>query len=300
MLGEGNAMKHFTISVLSLLLSASIGFCAGLSVAPGGLLIEKVPLDSLYDIEKFTGIKLSIVNNDSFQNTYNIRAVKPSDIGIKWLKGYTEIPVPQCFTFEKNEVTVKGKSTETIKMYLKIPYSEKYYNQKWALGISVESVPQKGSGFGISLAVYPCFYIETEDKQGIKTTSYGDIGTEPGTIIIKQVTPGKQKNVAKLKIHNNQNKTLSFKVYPVIPPPQAEKVQILNSPGYQWMPAPDWIIPSTQKIKIKANKSKEISLSLNIPADNVYLNKKYQGILFIETTDGKQSAFVRVNVEIKE
>ena len=300
-------MKHFIVVISILVLYSSVfGQGKGLSVSPGGLLVEEVLLDSLYNMEKRTGIKLSITNKDTMSHTYTIRADKPSNLGISWLKGYFEIPDPSFLSFfhssffSEGEVTIGPKSTEGVNMYVKVPYAEKYYNQKWAVGIAVETKPEPEKGVAFALAVYPCIYIETEVKAKAKGTPYGEIGTKPGTVVLNSISPGRNKNVGKLRIYNNQKKKRGFKITSIIPPPSREKLQILNSPGYQWIPDAGWLIPSCEKLVIKANKSKEISLTLILPPDKIYSNNKYQGIIFIEPEDGGRPAFIRVNIETGE
>src|SRR3989338_7030897 len=81
----------------------------GLSVQPGGLLIQYVKIGETYDLYEKSGIALIIENKDINPHTYILTTSKPSQVGNKkWLKGYLEIPEPSWFWFEKNEITVEA------------------------------------------------------------------------------------------------------------------------------------------------------------------------------------------------
>ena len=102
----------------------------GLSVEPGGLLIQKVPIGQLYDMDYWIKMRFKVYNNSDKPRRYSLKVDKPIKVGVNMLKGYSSIPEPSWFWFEKNEVLVAADSQEEIKMFLRIPNEEKYANQK--------------------------------------------------------------------------------------------------------------------------------------------------------------------------
>ncbi len=266
----------------------------GLSVQPGGILIQHVKLDETYNFYEKSGIALIVENKDTLPHTYIINTFKPSQVGNKkWLTGYLEIPEPSWFFFEKNEVTVEPKSKQKVKMYLKVPKEEKYYNQHWTVSLGVTGKPEKGQM--LALAVYPRYQIETETKTGLKEKPAGLIGFEPGTLIFENLALGK-KEKNKIIVYNNDNKPHKYRITPKIIEVDTTKEQIFNTPGYRWIPNIKWIRPCKRKLKINSDESKEITITVNIPKKQKYYLKKWEAIIFIEPDEGP-SGFVRVQIE---
>ena len=110
----------------------------GLSVEPGGLLIQHIEPGETYDLAQKPGIALKISNRDRSERTYHLSTHQPSGIGNrKWLEGYVEIPDPSWFWFESDEVSVGPHDDAHVKMYVKVPEGTQYANQHWVISIAV-------------------------------------------------------------------------------------------------------------------------------------------------------------------
>lgn len=266
----------------------------GLSVEPGGLLIQKVPVGQLYDMDYWIKMRFKIQNDSDKPRRYSLKVDKPSKIGVKMLKGYSAIPEPSWFWFEKNEVLVPANSIEEIKMFLRIPNEEKYCNQKWAVGIDVEGKPEKEER--LVLAVSPIFYIETEDRQEVKEKPAGFLGLVPGTATLENIPLGKSKNIITIKVYNNDSQPHLYKINSIIPSAEQGRQVITPSPEFSWIPKKEWLKANKDSLKLGPYEQKNVALDLDIPKKTDFLNQRLEGILFIESEEGLAN-FVRVQIK---
>lgn len=265
----------------------------GLSVQPGGLLIQYVKLGQTYDLYEKAGIALIIENKDINPHTYILTTAKPSEVGNKkWLKGYLEMPEPSWFWFEKDEVTVEAQSKKEVKMFLKIPPEDKYYNQHWTVSLGVSGKPEAGQM--LALAVYPRYQIETESKIGLKERPDGLIGPEPSTLLLKDLALEK-KEKAKIIIYNNDTKTHKYRITPLVIAVDPTREQIVTTPGYSWIPNVKWLKAAKKRLEILPGKSKELTVAINIPKRKEYYQKKWEALIFVES-EQEPSGFVRLQI----
>ncbi len=265
-----------------------------LSVEPGGLLIQKVPIGQLYDMDYWIKMRFKVYNGSDNPRRYSIKVDKPHKIGAKILKGYSSIPEPAWFWFEKNEVLVPANSIEEVKMFLRIPDEEKYCNQKWAVGIEVEGKPEAEER--VVLAVSPVFHIETEARSEIKERPAGFLGLVPGTVILEDVALGRNRAIAKIKVYNNDGVVHLYKINSIIPFAEPGRQVITPSPGFSWIPKKEWLKPRKTLLRIGPNEEKEITLDLDIPKVKSYLNQRWEGIIFFESEEGLAN-FVRIQIK---
>ena len=269
----------------------------GLSVAPGWLVIRNVPVGQLYDMENRAKTRFKVHNGSDQPRRYSLKADKPEKVGVKVLKGYTGIPDPAWFWFEKNEVLVPARGVEEIKMFLRIPDEEKYCNQKWAVGIDVEGQPEAGEG--LVLAVSPVFYIETEARSEVQEKPAGCLGLAPATIVLENTALGKSQAVSALKVYNNDRRPHLYKISSMVPSAEPGRQVITPSPGFSWIPEKAWLQPGARVLEIGPAEMKKVTLELDIPAQADFLNQRWEGIIFIESEEGLAD-FARVQIKTSE
>lgn len=299
----GEMMKKFIFSTILFLAVGTINLSAqpeesriGLAVEPGGLLIQNVKPGEVYDIEEISGVTLNITNQDNRPHTYILTTHKPSMVAAReWIKGYLEIPDPIWFWFEKDEIIVDANSTAKVKMFLKIPDEEKYYNQHWSVSLLVKAKPEPGHMLG--LAVAPNFQIETKTKEELEVKPDGLVAFEPSLIRLEDVTLG-SKIEAKVRLYNNDDKKHRYRVSSQIFPEDPNKRQITISPNYSWISNPEWIRPEGT-VKIGPGESADLSFNVKVPKDERYYGKKWEAIIFVEPEEGL-SGFVRVQIETEK
>jgi len=269
----------------------------GLSVQPGGLMIQKVKLGETYDLHQKAGIALIVENKDINPHTYLINTFKPSQVGNKkWLRGYSEIPDPAWFWFENAEVTVGAQSKKEVKMFFKIPQEDKYYNQHWSISLGISGKPEAGKM--LALAVYPRYQIETESKTGLHEKPAGLIGLEPSRLIFKNL-PLRKKERKKIILYNNDKIAHKYKITSQVIEVDQTREQIFVSSGYSWLPKERWLKPKKKRVKILPGESKELTISVKIPKRKGHYQKKWEALIFIEPDEGR-SRFARIQIETEK
>lgn len=266
----------------------------GLTVEPGGMLVQHVPIGITYDFTKEVGIPLTIHNRDDKPHTYILTTNRPSEVAArKWLKGYLEIPNPGWMWLEKDEVKIEPNGTSKVNMYLKIPKADKYYNQHWAASLGVRGKPEGEQMF--ALAVYPRVEIETLSKEDINEIPHGIIATQPSALLFEGAPLGKEQRL-KLKIFNSDEKEHRYKITPMIFPYDPKKRQIFTSPKYSWIPDTNWIKPDRSRINIKPHSAEGLTVKVRIPKRKEYYNRDWEAILFIEPKEGLPG-FARIQIK---
>lgn len=287
--------------------SKELVLATGLGIEPGQILIQNVPPGTSYDIFENAGIKLKVINDDTVTQTYSINSAKPSQISTgTWLKGYLEIPDPSWFYLEKNELTIGPNDTGYVKMYLKIPNEEKYYNQHWAVAIPIEGKPSKRQ-VQIALALYAEFLIETESKESVGEKPDGSIGLEPSIVLLENAQLGKTVK-AKATIYNNDKVAHTYRLKAIIPEliSETKKQAISPSPGYSWIPDANWVkpnlvkylglLPAIKDLKVGAGKNQSFPIEVLIPKNDNYYGQKWEVIIMAEPEKG-EAGFVRLRIE---
>ena len=266
----------------------------GLSVEPGGLLIQRVPVGQLYDMDYWTKIQMKISNDSDTPRKYTLKVDKPPKVGVNVLKGYSSMPEPSWFWFEKNEVLVPANSMVGVKMFMRIPDEDKYCNQKWAIGIEIEG---KSDGKEtLLLSVSPVFHIETESRVDVKENPAGLFGLVPGIVVLENVGLTKNKKIGKIKIYNNDVQPHLYKISSIIPYAEPGRMVIIPSPDFSWIKDKKWLNPQIKTLKIGPQTKKDVFFDINIPKKQEFINQAWEGILFVETEYGLRN-FVRVQIK---
>ena len=260
----------------------------GLTVEPGGLLLQNVPLSTVYDLYKETGIAIKILNGLDRQVTYRITARKPSHRGSeKWMEGYQEIPDSSYLFFDRNNVVIEPQGAEEFKLFLKIPDDPRYYNQHWAVTVAVEGQPSPGEVF--ALAAYLPFEIETESRNSVGEKPWGKLGIEPSSLTLN--TAGKEK----IRIYNNEGKKQKYQLGIGIPGKTTSMRQVGLTRGYRDIPDVKWIGISHDELAVKQDGVREVSLTARLP-DKPAEAGPWETFLWIESDSGEK-AFVRIDIE---
>lgn len=260
----------------------------GLSVMPATYLFSDLPLGERIELK----IPLKIKNMSDEPQTYILSTYRAEELKRKPVEGYQEIPHPDWVEFEENEIVVEPNQISSVKMYIKVPNEERYYNQHWQIDLGVTMKPR--SGERLALAAYPRYFIETESRDDLVELPAGAIGLIPSNIILKDIPLGLTEKVAEVKIYNNDNITHSYQISSEVPFPDSKR-KIPLSFGYRWMPDSKWVVPNRSKLKINPGRSKIIFLGLNIPRKSESLGRRWEGLLFIRPDEGLPG-FVRVQV----
>jgi len=286
-----DALRLHRLCLLALILffmftGPGIAYGAGLKVSPGAFSLQNARVGEDVDLD----IDLVITNKGDEERVFVISTTKPQKIKIK---GYTEIPDPSWFYFDKNRVKIGPGQEAKVAMHLKVPDKAKYYNQHWLLYAQIRGEAKKGETF--EAAVAPNYMIETQAKADIETRPHGELGLAPSTVKATVVVPGTEEKV-NFKIYNNDDKKHVYAVYSYIPKATKAKQDISGTPGYEWIGDEDWLKPATRALTLNPGQAKEVSLDIFIPKGEKCKDKGWESIIYVEPEKG-QTGFVRILIE---
>lgn len=266
----------------------------GLSVEPGGILIQRVKPGEPYGLADKGGVALKISNRDVKPRTFRLSSHQPSQVGNgKWLAGYEEIPDPSWFWFDRQELTVEPESDGYAQMFVKIPDDARYRNQRWSVSIGVNGVAQPGEM--LALAAYPRYQIETEPGSAdAPEAPHGTLGLAPSLLRFESPAP-KEALRDQVTLFNNDAVPHRYKLSIKTITADATREQIVPSPGYAWVPDTTWVAVGKRKVSLKPGEREAIPLTARIPKD-APSGGRWEVLLWVEPDQGRP-AFTRIQLE---
>ena len=266
----------------------------GLSVEPGGILLQHVTPGQTYDLSANGGIALKISNRDDKPRTFTLSTHQPGKVGNgKWLAGYAEIPDPAWFWFDRKEVAVEPHSDGFANMFVKIPDEPRYRNQHWSVSIGVQGVAQAGEM--LALAAYPRYQIETEPiALDAQAAPEGALGLAPSLLRFESAAPG-NKLRGDVTLYNNDASPRRYRLSILTIPTDATREQITPSPGYDWVPQAKWIGLSARKVTLKPKTRQAVTLTVKLPKDAA-AGQHREALLWVEPDQGRP-AFARIQLD---
>ena len=267
----------------------------GLAVQPGGLLMQDVKLGETYDLQQVAGITLAIFNQDGQAHAYLLSTHRPSQSGgSKPPPGYTDLPDPSWFWFERTEVTVPAQSSSQVRMYLRIPDDQQYANQRWSVTAGVTGKPRPDES--IALAVYPRYEIETValGRPELQHKPDGEFGLVPSTVVLEGMHPGDWRE-SEFYICNSDRRGRRYR-FRVVSQDEAEgKLHITKSPAFSWMPDPGWMRTREARVFVRHNVAMPVRFRVKLPRSVVLPDGGWESILLVTRDDGL-TRFLRVRV----
>ena len=114
------------------------------SVSPAKVQVEKIDMNGVVEIP------ITITNNDSQDNTYQLKVVEPLESELS--QGYTAYPVKGIGTFfSQDTITIQGGKNGTVNFYIakvdKIPNTQVWVN------VSVETNNQITSAYIVNILI---------------------------------------------------------------------------------------------------------------------------------------------------
>lgn len=114
----------------------------------------------------------------------------------------------------------------------------------------------------------------------MKERPVGLLGLVPGIVILENVSLGRNRAIAKIKIYNNDGLAHLYKINSIIPFTGPGRQVITPSPGFSRIPKKEWLKPTKTLLKIGPNEERETALDLDISKAKGYLNQCWEGIIF--------------------
>jgi len=240
-----------------------------------------------------SGVQL---RSDGRPHTYLLTAHRPSEAGNRRVpRGYSDIPDPSWFWFEAGEVTVPAQGSSEVRMYLKVPDSERYYNQHWSVSVGVVGKP--GQAEMLTLAAYPRFEIETKaaPRDQLRLKPAGEIGLCPSQIVLSAAAPGTRRE-ASFILCNGDKRTHRYQLA-VLPRGEAgSDGRVFGSSGATWAPNTLGIRARYAKPKIGKNRYLVIPVRISVPTDAVLPDGGWEAVILVRRDDGAAN-FLRILLE---
>ena len=264
-------------------------FAEGIKVSPGSFCLQNTDIGKDLDL----GLDIVITNNSDNEETFLVRPLKPSQAVEKWVNGYSELPDASWFYFNENKIKIGPNDQGKLRMHLKVPDEEKYYNQNWLVYVEVTTQAKEGEMF--LMALKPDYMIETKAKADIKGKPYGILGLVPSVVKAEKVILGKNKKVS-FRIYNNDNTAHTYEILSYIPETSSAKQDISVTAGYEWVNKDLWVVPSEKKIKLNPGQTKDITLNILIPKGSKHSDVGWESIVLVKPDKGLDG-FVRTLIE---
>jgi hypothetical protein len=283
------------LATILLLLGSDAGVAMGLSVEPGGLLLQRIKPGERYDLEAMGGLRLKISNQSPKQRVYQISVATPVQLGITgWTAGYSPIPDPGWFAVEPAEIEVPPEGENHARMFINIPADPRYYNQHWVVAVAVQEKP--GAGEVLALALKPVYYLETESRAETSPRPYGSLGIVPTVLQCSQtVSPGRQPEApcGELKIYNGDSRPLTLTISAETPSVLAGAHKVDPSPEYSWLAKPESVQLSVNHFILQPKESRAISVRVASAPDAPLL--KRECLLWVRSDEGP-AGFARLQM----
>ena len=255
---------------------------AGLSIEPGGLLLQDIPIGEARSVVESSGISFVVHNRDGISHEYRISAHRPSEAGNgKCAKGYCEIPDASWIKPAPDVLTIPPGSSASFDVVIDLPDDGRLYNQKWIAVLAVESVPTPGAN--VALALYPALQIETMASDLAQARPLGSVAVAPATL---RADAG--SDTLAFEVYNNDILAHGYVIH-VAPP--GGKIPV--SPGLRAAEGDDFVVPRSPRLWVEAGGRGLVLLDMG-PAAEKRLDS-WEQLVFVESEAG-ECTFVRLQM----
>jgi hypothetical protein len=288
--GRKNPIRSITkaSTILSALVlwtffATDLSFAAGISTRFGDVTVENLRIGNRYSMRDVARLPLVIENKSDKTIDLRIDVLAPANNELK--PGYKPIPDISWIQLEKKELTIGPGMHGETDVFIVIPDSREFEDQKYQVYIWSHTV---GGAIGLGLKSRLRFdtISESSATEGESEENAGgtfEFETEPLEIVLEKVEPGRSFDVEKetgivLKIKNNAKGSKAFLV---------KSIRVSDSyaelpKGFLECPYPSFLILETEpQFTLPAGIEKKIPLYLNFPDREEYRGKNYLFLIHI-------------------
>lgn len=274
---------------LQLLLLAAQLTGASLRVSPARFMLHHIAPGRLYDIQKETGLKLTVYNDSSLTRSFVLSTRQPETGHFE--AGYLAIPDASWCWFEKQELTVSPNSQASVGVILQVPDKPEFYNQKWIVVFGIKGKPGPG---GISLAIDVRGQIETRSRADLAEIPQGVLATKPSIASFDGLRRG-ETSTSEVLLHNGDSCEHTYRFAPYFSTQEARPDVYLTG-GYEPITDAGWVRASGGEIKLKPGESAKVPVEVRLPESADKTKGKWEQILLVLPDKGPQG-FVRVHLQ---
>lgn len=271
---------------------------------------------------------ITIENTGSRPVRCRIEPIQPSTIGIRHMRGYTDIPDPSWCRPSVGDLYLKPHETISVPVTMTVPSGPCQANRFWCVAFSIQTVGAASLG----VAAYPYAYVETtaeENRPRPPNTATGDraqsaesgrgAGTEgvpgqrgqryadgdgglspgaclhvdPGFLDAGDVPAGETASAGSISILNGYDQEIVVELKAVVPPELGVARGVLVTPGHMWIESARRIQPEKQRLSLAAGERAEVEVFVAAPEDPSKYNYRWEGYLECDDPSGPET-LVRV------
>lgn len=127
-----------------------------LTVRPEQIFVHNVTLGTRYDVEKESGVILTIANPSQHARTLRLQSQTINNSLATLTDGYEDAPDASYLSFSENEFTVPANGTKSIRMFLEFPQRAEYRGKRYMFIIHALALHEK-----VTTGVYSRLYMST-------------------------------------------------------------------------------------------------------------------------------------------
>lgn len=296
----------------------------GLRVHPPVMHVSMVPPGTDFRLRA----PITIENTGSRPVRCRIEPIQPSTIGIRYMRGYTDIPDPSWCRPSVGDLYLEPHEAISVPVTMTVPSGPCQTNRSWCVAFSIQTVGAASLG----AAAYPYAYVETtieensprppntatgdraqsaESGRGAGTESvagaggrrYGDgdggrrpgacLHVTPGYLDAGDVSAGETASAGSISILNGYDQEIVVEIKAVVPPELGLARGVLVTPGHIWVESTRMIQPEMLRLSLAAGETAELEVAVAAPEDPSKYNYRWEGYLECDGPWGPE-ALVRV------
>lgn len=294
----------------------------GLRVHPPVMLIR----DVAPGMEVVLPVPITVENSGAGAVSFTISPIAPSSIGIRTMRGYTDIPEPTWCAPGERSLTLGPGESRSVPVSVFVPAEECCENRSWCAVVSVQT---EGTGT-LGAAAYPYIYIETKNIQrpsrpsseadgaralpedsprrtGIPEAEESGAGclrievqpqrageSPQGAVLdAGDVPAGKTGFAGGVTVENRYAEDVFVEMRSLLPEPKGLAGSVLLTPGHTWIEDEGWLHIRRQGLLLLAGKKAVFQIDAASPSSPSTYNYRWEGFVEVVGPRGPE-AVVRI------
>jgi hypothetical protein len=267
---------------------------AGIRTDFGDVLIENLGIGQTYNLRDLAGTPMKVTNTGMATVNLSMDVIVPTASFITAQRrdmGFEPIPSIGWVTLSQSQFMVPSGESAYTDVIIKIPNDPKYYGKRYQADIYSRTVGtnflQVGvwSHLQITIVKSPEEQAQMEKNHKNGVVANMDYTLLPDKLVIENFPLGRAVDVKKeikktMMIANSGENAIKLRV---------RQVAIGDTPlslqtGYE-IPKPEWLHLKSDVIEAEASSFVDPGLSIQIPKDAAFSNKKYMFVIKVEPAD---------------
>lgn len=269
---------------------------SGIRTDFGDVLIENLGIGQTYNLRDLAGVPMKVTNTGIASVNLQMDVMVPTQSFITTQRqelGYEPIPSVSWVTLSQSQFLVPAGESALTDVIITIPNDPKYYGKKYQADIysrtTGKNMLQVGvwSHLQITIVNSPEEQAQMEKNHKNGVVANMDYTLLPDKLVIENCPLGRLFDVKKelkktMMIANSGENPIKLRVREVALGDTPLSLQT----GYE-LPKPGWLHVKSDVINAEPSSFNDPGLSIEIPNDAAFKNKKYMFVIKVEPADPK-------------